>query len=171
MRFTARHHFEAPPEAVAAVLTDPAFHVGLHLPDLSRPEVVEHSSGDDTDLLRLRYEFTGSLDPVARRLLGSRRLSWIQEVQINRATGRGTLSFGAEADARRLHGSARFTLDADDGGTTRQITGELVVAVPGVGGMAERRIVPGLTRRLDIEAAALQRRLASGPAEGSRPPT
>jgi hypothetical protein len=34
-----------------------------------------------------------------------------------------------------------------------------VVAVPGIGRMAERRIVPGLVRRLDIEAEALDAQL------------
>ena len=160
MRFTTRHHFDAAPDAVAGALTDPAFHLGLALPDLSPPEIIEQRSESGSDVLRLRYEFVGSLDPVARRLLGSHRLTWIQELRVDRTTFAGTLSFGAEADPRRLHGSARFTLVAENGGTDRRLDGELVVAVPGVGGMAERRIVPGLTRRLDIEAAALSRLLA-----------
>jgi hypothetical protein len=35
------------------------------------------------------------------------------------------------------------------------VAGELFVRVPIVGGTAERRIVPGLVRRLDVEADAL----------------
>jgi hypothetical protein len=33
------------------------------------------------------------------------------------------------------------------------------VAVPGVGRLAERRIVPGILRRLDIEAGAMDDRI------------
>jgi hypothetical protein len=40
------------------------------------------------------------------------------------------------------------------------LDGELVVAIPGVGRMAERRIVPGLLRRLDIEADAVDAELS-----------
>ena len=49
---------------------------------------------------------------------------------------------------------ADFHLEPSGEGTVRRLHGELVVAIPGVGRMAERRIVPGLLRRLDIEAEA-----------------
>ncbi|HEV2369177.1 MAG TPA: DUF2505 family protein [Acidimicrobiales bacterium] len=159
MRFDARHQFPAPPRDVAEVLADVGFHTGLDLPDLGPPQVVSATRQGDAAEIRLRYEFTGSLDPIARRLLGSHRLTWVQEVKVDLAATRGTLSFGAEADPGRLHGSARFVIEAEGAGSVRRIDGDLVVAVPGVGGMAERRIVPGLLRRIDIEADALRARL------------
>ncbi|MGH9207805.1 MAG: DUF2505 family protein, partial [Acidimicrobiales bacterium] len=55
--------------------------------------------------------------------------------------------------------AADVVLTADGSGSVRRIDGELVVAVPAIGRMAERRIVPGLLRRLDIEAEALDDRL------------
>jgi Protein of unknown function (DUF2505) len=59
-----------------------------------------------------------------------------------------------------LHGAGDITLRPDDGGgTVRRIDGELVVRAPLIGGTAERRIVPGLLRRLDVEAHALDDRL------------
>ncbi len=69
MRFRAEHEFPAPPVAVAAILRDPAFHLALDLPDLSRPEVVSHSATGAECAVVLRYTFVGHLDPVARRLL------------------------------------------------------------------------------------------------------
>jgi Protein of unknown function (DUF2505) len=60
-----------------------------------------------------------------------------------------------------LHGSADFVLISAGGGTVRRLDGELVVAVPVIGRMAERRIVPGLLRRLDRDAQALDDRLQS----------
>ncbi len=162
MRFHAEHRFNGSKQAVGALLSDPAFYLGLGLPDLSRPEVLEQREDGDDAMLRLRYEFVGSLDPIVHRLLGPNRLAWIQEVRIDRSAGSGALRFEAEKDPRRLHGAADFVLTAAGDGTIRRLDGELVVAVPGIGRMAERRIVPGLLRRLDIEAQALDDQLHPG---------
>jgi hypothetical protein len=160
MRFTAEHRFHGSPAAVAAILTDPEFYATLILPDLSQPTVINHHSDDQSATLGLRYEFVGSLDPMARRLLGSKRLAWIQEVQLKRPGESGQLSFRAESDPKRLHGSADFALAAEGEETIRRLTGELIVAVPIIGSRAERRIVPGLLRRLDIEAEGVNKALA-----------
>ena len=81
MRFHAEHRFNGSKQAVGALLSDPAFYLGLGLPDLSRPEVLEQREDGYDAMLRLRYEFVGSLDPIVHRLLGPNRLAWIQEVQ------------------------------------------------------------------------------------------
>ncbi len=162
VRFRVEHEFPGARSAVADILCDPAFHTRLELPDLSRPEVVERSTAGTERILRLRYEFVGQLDPIARRLLAGRRLTWIQELRLDTATYVGRLSFAAEAEADRLYGSADVTLEDLDGARTRRrVVGELLVRVPIVGGSAERRIVPGLVRRLDVEADALTAALAA----------
>lgn len=158
-RFAAEHRFGAPADRVAALLVDPDFHRRLELPDLSPPEVVAADVDGDRAHLQLRYEFVGSLDPIAQRLLGGRRLTWLQDLDLDRTTGKGSLRFAAEAEPRKLHGKSEFTIEADGDGAVRRLRGELTVAVFGVGGMAEKRIVPGLRRRLDIEAAELDRQL------------
>ena len=159
MRFHAEHRFDGSVQAVSALLCDPDFSLSLDLPDLGRPEVLEHREDAESAVLRLRYEFVGSLDPIAHRLIGSDRLAWIQEMRVDRSAGTGALAFEAEKDPRRLHGAADFVFAADGSGSVRRLDGELVVAVPAIGRMAERRIVPGLLRRLDIEAGALDDRL------------
>ena len=106
VRFRVEHEFPGARDAVADILCDPAFHTRLELPDLSRPEVVEQSTIGTARILRLRYEFVGHLDPIARRILAGRRLTWIQELRLDIATYVGRLSFAAEAEADRLHGSA-----------------------------------------------------------------
>ncbi len=155
MKFSTDHDFPAPPEAVAALLCDPEFQQSYDLPDLGRPEVVLHSTEGNTRHLRLRYEYLGQLDPIARRLLGNRKLTWLQDLELDLATTRGTLKFSAEAEPDRLFGNATVTIEAAGSGSRRHMAGDLHVRVPLVGGSAERRIVPGLVARLDVEAAAV----------------
>jgi hypothetical protein len=156
MRFSADHLLPGPPTEVVAVWLSPTFHETLDLPDLSRPEVVEASTTGTTSVVRLRYEFTGHLDPVVRKLLGNRKLTWIQDLHFDLALMRGRLTFAAEADAKRLYGDADVTLESTgDSATRRHISGELHVRIPVIGGSGEKRIVPGLVTRLDVEAVAL----------------
>jgi hypothetical protein len=162
VRFHAEHHLNGSVAAVCALLCEPAFYLELVLPDLSQPELLEQRDDGETTELRLRYEFVGSLDPIAQRLIGAGRLAWVQSVRIDRSTGSGSLQFEAEKDPRRLHGKADFDITESDQGCVRRLQGELIVAIPGVGRMAERRIVPGLLRRLDIEAEAVNERLGNG---------
>jgi hypothetical protein len=164
VRFHAQHRFHGAPEAVARLLADPSFYADLDIPDLKRPELIEQASQGEDAVVRLRYEFVGDLDPIVHRFLGAQRLSWIQEVRTDVHTGRGTLGYKAEGNPRLLHGEATFrldpvTLESGGEGTIRHLDGELVVALGVISGMAEHRIVPGLLRRLDIEAEALDERL------------
>jgi hypothetical protein len=161
MRFKAEHHFRGSCPDVAAVLCDPDFHTQLELPDLSRPTVVDHDDDGRTRRLRLRYEYVGRLDPIARKVLAGRDLTWIQELRLDTATFAGTLSFEAEAAPDKLNGRAEVALVSDGDATCRRrISGELRVRVPLIGSMAEQRILPGLLRRLDVEAAALSERIS-----------
>jgi hypothetical protein len=111
--------------------------------------------------LLLRYEYIGQVDPIARRIVGNRKLSWMQELRIDTQSLTGTLSFSAEHDERRLNGRADVAITATGDGTRsrRRIAGDLHVRVPLIGSTAEHRIVPGLVRRLDVEAEALSNQL------------
>jgi hypothetical protein len=163
VHFEVVHDFPAPCAAVANVLCDPEFHAQLDLPDLSRPEIVKSSANGTSRLLLLRYEYTGQVDPIARRIVGNRKLTWMQELRLDTLTFTGTLAFSAEQDAKRLNGEAAVAITAvgDGAHCRRRITGDLHVRVPLIGGTAERRIVPGLVRRLDIEAVALTNELST----------
>ena len=67
-------------------------------------------------MLRLRYEYIGQLDGIARKIVGGRKLTWIQELRLDTSTYTGTLSFSAEEDAGRLNGEAKVTIsEVDDG--------------------------------------------------------
>jgi hypothetical protein len=156
MRFVAEHHFRAAPGAVVDRLADPGFHLVLALPDLSLPELLGREEDGGTAVLRLRYEYTGQLDARARRLLGGHALRWVQELRVDRAAAAGSLQMAAESMPRALHARAHFSLSAaSGGGAVRVLRGDLVVGVPVIGPAAERRIVPGVLARLDVEAQAL----------------
>jgi hypothetical protein len=155
VRFSVEHQLPGAAVAVAAILCDPSFHTGLDLPDVSRPEVLEHVKTPLGCRLRLRYAFTGHIDSYAKRLLGNRELTWIQEFEVDATTGGGTLTFGAEADPKRLHGEAEIVCTDNGEGTTQRISGDLKVNVPLVGGTAEKKLVPGIVRRLDVTADAI----------------
>ena len=161
MRFEADHEFPASCAAVAAVLCDPDFETHLELPDLSLPSVLEHIDDGTTRVLRLRYQYVGQLDPIARKVIAGRNLTWIQELRLDTTTYHGTLTFSAEAAPDRLNGKADLRLVGDgDARCRRTIAGDLHVRVPLIGSTAEHRIVPGLLNRLDVEAAALAAKLA-----------
>jgi hypothetical protein len=172
MEFSAEHRFAGSPRAVASILGDRTFYEELELPDLSLDAVVRDQPDDEAGqrVLVLRYEYTGHLDPMARRLLGGARLTWTQEVRLGPVGAgpggsvEGALVFRAEAKPDLLHGDARFSLSSDRRATVRRLAGTLVVALPVVGRMAEQRIVPGVLARLDVEAEAVGRRLGAAEA-------
>lgn len=185
--------FDASPSEVAAALVDPAFYEALELPDVGPAELVARhppdgtATGDAPGAIVVRYEYTGDLDPLVRRLLRGARLTWTQELSLRRAPASavaadpetagpatppapvtssgaasftGSLEIHAEVNPSLLRARAEVRLDpARGGGTRRAVDGDLVVSLPGLGRMAERRIVPGVLRRLDVEAEALGRRL------------
>jgi Protein of unknown function (DUF2505) len=160
VHFESDHEFPAPGADVAAVWCDPDFHTRLDLPDLSRPEVVAREVDGAIRVLRLRYEYIGQLDPIARRIVGGRKLTWIQELRLDTASCTGSLSFSAEEEPRKVNGTADVAIvTVDDARSRRRIAGDFHIRIPVVGGTAEKRIVPGLLRRLDVEAAALAQEL------------
>jgi Protein of unknown function (DUF2505) len=160
VKFEIEHHFDAPVARVADLMLDPQFEASVKLPDVALPEVRAAGSEGTVTTLRLRYEYTGSLDPIARRLIGANKLTWIQEARFDRATNSGTLSIEAEADPKKLNAHATLTLRPNGlDACVRRLAGDFVVKVPIVGGSAERRILPGVLTRLDVEADALRARL------------
>jgi uncharacterized protein DUF2505 len=163
VRFEVEHEFPGSAAQVAHLMCDPEFQSRLELPDLDRAEVIENTADAAVCVLRLRYAYIGQLDSIARRIIGDRRLTWLQDLRLDTTTYTGTLTFSAESDPDRLGGEARVSITdiGGDGGTQsrRHIAGDLSVRVPLIGGTAERRIVPGLVRRLDVEAAAVAQAL------------
>jgi hypothetical protein len=159
MRFSVTRDFEAGVAGVAGVLVDPTFHATLALPDLALPEVVEASA----QRLVLRYAYVGSIDPIVKKLLAGRRLTWLQAIALDATTGSGELSINAEASPDRLTANATISIVAQSSShTTLTIDGELRVNLPIIGGSAEKRLVPGVVARLNAEADAIAQHFKAG---------
>jgi hypothetical protein len=159
VQFHAEHHFSSSSVDVMAAMVDAGLYANLQFPDLSQTEVLGRRSDGSRTSLRLRLAFIGRLDPLGRRLIGSDQLSWVQEIEADTSTGTGQLTFASEDPSRRLHGQADITFHLEHDGTSRQIDGDLVVAVPFVAAAVESRIIAGLLRNLDLEAQAIREQL------------
>ena len=165
MHFERDHDFAATVEQVASIMSDPAFQTQLDLPDLARPDVVAHEVDGASHRLTLRYAYIGQLDPIAQKVVGGRKLTWVQDLRIDVSTGVGTLGFSADGVGGRADGTATVTITPISTGTgdascRRVIDGDFRINIPLVGGKAEKAIVPGLARRLDVEADAVAAELA-----------
>jgi len=161
MHFEREHDFAGTVERVASIMSDPGFQTQLDLPDLARPDVVAHEVDGASHRLTLRYAYIGQLDPIAQRVVGSRKLTWVQDLRIDASTGAGTLGFSADGVGGRADGSATVTLTTTGAESCRRvISGDFRIKIPLLGGKAEQAIVPGLARRLDVEADAVAAELA-----------
>ena len=110
MHFEREHDFAGTVERVATIMSDPAFQTALDLPDLARPDVVAHEVDGASHRLTLRYAYIGQLDPIAQRVVGGRKLTWVQDLRIDVSTGVGTLGFSADGVGGRADGSATVTI-------------------------------------------------------------
>jgi hypothetical protein len=161
VQFEREHDFPGTVEQVASIMSDPGFQTVLDLPDLARPDVVTHEVAGTARRLTLRYEYIGQLDPIAQKIVGGRTITWVQDLRVDVGTGVGTLGFSADGVGGRADGSASVVITGTgDASCSRRIDGEFRIRIPLVGGKAEKAIVPGLARRLDVEAAAVAAELA-----------
>jgi hypothetical protein len=165
MHFECEHEFAGTVEQVATLMSDPGFQSVLDLPDLARPDVVAHDINGAAHHLTLRYEYIGQLDPIAQKVVGGRKLTWVQDLRIDVATGAGTLGFTADGVGGRADGTATVTITptgtaTGDASCRRVIDGDFRIKIPLIGAKAEKAIVPGFERRLDVEAGEVAAELA-----------
>ena len=162
MRLSASHIFSAPAAAVCVGMADADFYASLDLPDLERPELLVRSEHGARVDIHLRFTYTGRLDPVARRIVGRDRVTWVQRLVVDAAARSCALLVEPEIGVVPVSCTGTFTMhDADGDQCLRTLAGDLRVKVPVIGGRAERSLAPGITRRLDREAAALDESRAS----------
>jgi len=127
--------------------------------------VLSREEAGDTVTLRVSYHYTGSLDSLARRVLRSGDVTWVQETRLDRSTHRTTFTVTPKVHADRFEcGGAMQITQGTDGTTLRVIDGELKIKVPLFGSRAEGLILPGLRSRMQREAELLDEWLKEHPA-------
>ncbi|MBV8983063.1 MAG: DUF2505 domain-containing protein [Acidimicrobiia bacterium] len=165
MKFHLEHTFSAPLDAVEAAMVNPEFLESTRLPDVGPPEVLSRQENGDIVTLRVSYHYTGSLDSLARRVLRSGDVSWVQETKLDRSTHRTTFTVMPKVHADRFQcGGAMQVTQAGEATTQRVIDGELKIKVPLFGNRAEGLILPGLRSRMQREAELLDEWLKAHPA-------
>lgn len=155
MDLHCEHRFSLGRADVEDAMCDPAFYGQLEIPDVTQPEILERSVTHGVIDLTLRYVFTGQLDPIVDKVLGRSEISWTQTLQIDTQTHSGSLTISPSVLTDKIDCHATLSFADTATGSTRVIDGALGVGIPLLGSKAEKAIMPGITRRLDLEAEAL----------------
>jgi Protein of unknown function (DUF2505) len=140
---------------------DPAFYAELRLPDVEPPELVSRSVDDGCVDVHVRFMYTGRLDPIARRIVGHDQVWWVQQLQIDAAAATAALQVIPAVAMVQVTCTGTFALREQGDGCVRTLDGDLRIKVPIIGSRAERSLAPGILRRLDLEAEALNAFLAT----------
>jgi len=155
MKFHLEHTFDAPLDAVEEAMVDPTFLESTRLPDVGPPKVLSREEDGDTVTLRVSYHYTGSLDSLARRVLRTSDVAWVQETRLDRRAHRTTFTVIPKVHPDRFECGGVMQLSASGDTAERVIDGELKIKVPVFGSRGERLIVPGLRDRMNREAELL----------------
>ena len=162
MRFRLEHRFDAPLERVERAILDPSFDAQLaELPNVKERSVLEHEDRPDGSVHRkVRYRLHASLPSAVTRVIGTHDVQWVEASDFDPATH--TWRFEIHPDLRGVGFDCRgtITLRSQGPGTVRELSGEVKVKVPLLGGRVEKAIVEGLTENMDAESELLARFLA-----------
>ena len=153
MRFSLTSQLTVPPDRVVALYTDPSFYERLDgLPNVGEPEVLDRIDDGDTITMRVHYRFTRVLSAGVARIVDPAKISWVEETVWDLADHSAASRLLPDNYADRFSASARRTHTATDDGCERQITGDVRIRFPVVGGKVERAVVEGLEEYLAAEA-------------------
>ena len=91
-------------------MIDPRYLAALRLPDVAPPNVLGVDGDGSVVTTRVAYEYTGSLDPIAQRVLRGSEIGWVQEVTLDRDAHRARFTVVPKVHADRLRCSGTYTL-------------------------------------------------------------
>lgn len=162
MEITTNHHFAATPERVAAAMVEPDVIEQLtKITDVGSVEIIDRGSDAHTTWISARLTYTGSIDPLVGRALGSDSPTWVQTYRMATSARSGRLEIHPDHHGSLLQCHADIGLIPSAGGTDRALRGELVVRIPLLGGRAERALMPAVLARIDAEALLVSRWLGN----------
>lgn len=160
MDFAATHRFPAVLHDVVTAMVDPEFVATLvAVADVGSVEIIDRGQTGSARWISARLSYDGSLDPIAAKVLGSDRPTWVQTYRLDTALGTGRLDIEPDHHGSLLRCSADVRLTelatTDRPTTGRTINGSLKVRIPLLGGKAEQALMPAILARIDAEAALL----------------
>jgi hypothetical protein len=109
--------------------------------------------------VRLRYVLSVELPSQASRFIDPDDVAWVEETTWQLKERTAAVRFLPEQAAGLMKASASADLTTEGADTLRQVTGDLRVRIPLVGGKVEHAIVDGIGGHLEEEADAVADRL------------
>ena len=157
MDFRLEQVFPGPLEVVEAALVDPGFLERLgQLPKLGRPELLDQREEGPLLRQRVRYRFVGDLSRAVTRVVDPARLTWVEELTLDRRSHQSTFRILPDHYGDRLQCTATMQLSPAGDGSTRRLTlGDLTVRMPLVGRRVERAILSGMAEHSEAEVQVM----------------
>jgi hypothetical protein len=160
VRFEITQRFGAEAEEVIGLYCDPDFYPLLDgVGQIGDPEVVDRTVDGSNITMQIRFRFTGDLPSAALAIVRPERLTWVEHTTFDTEAGTSTTTIVPDHYPDRLEASARSVFRDVDGGSIREVTGDLTVHALLVGGQVEKAIVSGMRDHLAEEARVANRRL------------
>jgi hypothetical protein len=148
MKFSHELRYDASPEQVFAMLSDPAFRERVCEEQRAHDwDVSIHSDGTTTTVTIDQRRPTTGMPRVAEKFVGG-------EVHIaHRETWTSSTSASLDVSVPHKPGHFHGTVDlaADGSGTVERVTGEVTVHIPLLGGRLEQLIADTLVAALETE--------------------
>jgi hypothetical protein len=158
VHFTVTETIAADRDAVLRSLVDPGYyaHLGEAATAVRAPCLLSVAQDAGTIRTSVRYAFDGTISGPAALVVDADKLTWVIETTYDIAAHAGTVVVVPDHYEGLLRCSGTLTLeDGGSGETLETVSGRLVVRVPLVSAAAERAILGGFTRHLELEAATL----------------
>lgn len=153
MRFAFRQSIAVDVEQALAALAEEAYYAGLgDLGPLGSPQVLSVERGAST-VVSVRWRFEAELPGPARAALDPDRLTWVIRTTFTGPAASFEVLPDHYADLLRCAGAMAFTPEA--AGCAQDVSGELKVRFPLVGGKVEQVIAKGLGEHVAAEAVAI----------------
>lgn len=157
MKFEHQMTYDAPPEAVHAMLAEPAFREQVcEAMDAVRRDVRIDGDRDAMSVVVDQTQPSKGIPSFARKFVGEE----IQIVQREGWHGRDGADLTVEIPGKPGHFKGGIALAGTGGGTTETVSGEIKVSIPLVGGKLEGLIGDLLAAALRTEERVGRRWLA-----------
>ena len=148
MRFRKELAYEADPDEVFAMLSDPAFREKVaHAQEVASVDVQLTTSGGGFSLVNDQMQNTKDLPSIAKKITGDTTRAVVTEEWSSPTSG--SISITAPGKPSKAEGT--ITLEPDTTGTTEIVELEVKVKMPLIGGKLEQLMADTIESGYDVE--------------------